>query len=68
MCETMLEPAFSGKHKEIGKVLCAIAAEKDVRVFVQQGCFKIHSDKVLLDDRSECESIRNEARSAKLLG
>jgi hypothetical protein len=56
MCKAMLEPAFSDKPKETDKVLCAMAAEKDVRIFVQQGCFTIHSDKTPLDERSECDS------------
>ncbi len=55
MCEEMLKPAFTVAAKETGKVLCAMAAEKDVRMFVQQGCFTVHSDKTPLDERSNWE-------------
>jgi hypothetical protein len=39
MCEKTLAPAFTDGAKENGKVLSAMAAEKDMRMFVQQGCF-----------------------------
>jgi hypothetical protein len=56
MCEPMLKPAFTDRDApETGKVLCAMAADKDVRMFVQQGCFTIHSDKTPLDKRAGCE-------------
>jgi hypothetical protein len=52
MCEPMLKPAFTDQDaKETGKVLAAMAAEKDVRMFVQQGCFTIHSDQIALNKR-----------------
>jgi hypothetical protein len=54
MCEKMLTPAFTNRgKKEKSKVLAAMAAEKDVRMFVQQGCFTIHSDRVPLEKRSK---------------
>jgi hypothetical protein len=52
MCKKAIKPAFTDKAAETGQVLCAMAAEKDVRMFVQQGCFTIHSDKTPLDERS----------------
>jgi hypothetical protein len=55
MCEAMLEPAFTDNAVETGQVLCAMAAEKDVRMFVQQGCFTIHSDRTALDKRNGWE-------------
>jgi hypothetical protein len=51
MCEEMLVPAFSHQARENGKVLAVMAAERDVRMFVQQGCFTIHSDQTALDQR-----------------
>jgi FRG domain len=44
-CEEMLVPAFtrSTKWPENNKVRAAMATETDLRMFVQQGCFTIHS-------------------------
>ena len=39
----MLEPAFR-KRPENGKVLAVMAVEHDMRMFVQQGAFTIHSE------------------------
>jgi hypothetical protein len=55
MCEKMLRPAFSDRHEESNNVLAVMAAEKDVRMFVQQGCFTIHSDRTPLNRRPGCE-------------
>jgi hypothetical protein len=43
MCESMLVPAFTDRAKENAKVMAAMASETDMRMFVQQGCFTIHS-------------------------
>lgn len=43
MCEEMLSPAFTDKSKENNKILAAMASETDMRLFVQQGCFTVHS-------------------------
>ncbi len=43
MCRKMLRPAFYHQGKENQKVMAAMAAESDTRMFVQQGCFTIHS-------------------------
>jgi len=43
MCEKMIVPAFSAEGKENDKVMAVMAAENDIRMFVQQGCFTIHS-------------------------
>jgi hypothetical protein len=48
----MLTPAFTDRGVENGKVLAVMAAEKDMRMFVQQGCFTIHSDQTPLNKRS----------------
>jgi hypothetical protein len=44
MCKQMLLPAFIGDAPENDKFLAVMAAEKDIRIFVQQGCFTIHSN------------------------
>ncbi len=49
MREEMLLPAFTDKLKENNKVLAAMASETDMRMFVQQGCFTIHSDREALN-------------------
>lgn len=52
VCGPMLRPAFTDRDTpENGRVLCAMAAEKDVRMFVQEGCFTIHSDQLPLNRR-----------------
>jgi hypothetical protein len=50
-CESCLTPAFTHRDKETGKVIAVMSAEKDVRMFVQQGCFTIHSDQTALNQR-----------------
>jgi hypothetical protein len=55
MCKETVRPAFADFYPENGKVLCAMAAEKDMRMFVQQGCFTIHSDKTALELRPRSE-------------
>jgi hypothetical protein len=46
----MLEPAFR-RHPENGKVLAVMAVEHDMRMFVQQGAFTIHSEPSALNKR-----------------
>ena len=53
MCKDMIAAAFTHKVKENKKVLAVMAAENDLRMFVQQGCFTIHSDTVPLDKRDK---------------
>ena len=49
-CAEMLRPAFTDNDSsENGKVLAAMASETDLRMFVQQGCFTIHSSQVALN-------------------
>jgi hypothetical protein len=43
MCRDSLRPAFSHHGKETSTVMAVMAAESDSRMFVQQGCFTIHS-------------------------
>jgi hypothetical protein len=62
MCKAMLAPAFTDKAKENGKVMAVMAAEKDIRMFVQQGCFTIHSDETPLEEQDEGESYLNPLR------
>jgi hypothetical protein len=53
MCKEMIEAAFTHRGKENNKVLAVMAAENDLRMFVQQGCFTIHSDTTPLNLRDE---------------
>jgi hypothetical protein len=56
LCKPLLKPAFTNKGApETGKVLAVMAAERDVRMFVQQGCFTIHSDSTELENRQGCQ-------------
>lgn len=50
MCRPTLEPAFYRATEENQKVMAAMASEMDIRMFVQQGCFTIHSYSQPLDD------------------
>lgn len=52
-CQAMLIPAFtdSTNYPENEKVRAAMAAETDIRMFVQQGCFTIHSRRQALNLR-----------------
>lgn len=43
MCRDTLRPAFYHSAQETSKVMAVMAAESDPRMFVQQGCFTIHS-------------------------
>lgn len=45
-CEHLVEPAFRDAHRRNvrqGDVMAAMATETDLRMFVQQGCFTVHS-------------------------
>jgi hypothetical protein len=42
--QEILAPAFTDSKSETGQVMAVMAAETDLRMFVQQGCFTIHSD------------------------
>jgi hypothetical protein len=53
MCEKLLRPAFTHHKKESNNVVAVMAAEKDLRIFVQQGAFTIHSDPAPMNLRSE---------------
>lgn len=52
VCKAMLKPAFTDDNEsENNKVFAVMAAEQDLRMFVQQGCFTIHSDRNPLNKR-----------------
>jgi hypothetical protein len=55
MCREMLRPAFTSNAEENSKVCAAMSSENDMRMFVQQGCFTIHSDRTPLNEKAECE-------------
>ncbi len=62
MCKDMLTAAFSHRIEENNKVLAAMAAERDLRMFVQQGCFTIHSYREPLNTRNGHEEYLTEVR------
>ena len=57
MCEDMLRPAFSHRADETNKVMAVMAAEQDMRMFVQQGCFTIHSNQAPLNSLEGSEKF-----------
>ncbi len=58
MCTDLLKPAFTDKRlkRPPGRVLAAMAAERDIRMFIQQGCFTIHMDETPLNKRRRHET------------
>ncbi|TDY23568.1 FRG domain-containing protein [Paraburkholderia sp. BL6665CI2N2] len=54
MVAPFLDPAFD-TTPENHKVLAVMASEHDLRMFVQQGCFTVHSDHTALDLRSNSQ-------------
>jgi hypothetical protein len=53
-CQNMISAAFTHRVEENNKVRAVTAAENDLRMFVQQGCFTIHSDPEPLNFRDDC--------------
>lgn len=53
MVAPLLNPAFLHEAQETQQVLAVMASEHDLRMFVQQGCFTVHSDKTALELRSD---------------
>lgn len=62
MCKPMLTPAFTHRDRENNKVMAVMAAERDLRMFVQQGCFTIHSYRKPLNKRKGHEEYLSEVR------
>jgi FRG domain len=58
----MLTPAFTHRDPENNKVIAVMAAERDMRMFVQQGCFTVHSSTKPLDGRKEANKYLTEVR------
>jgi hypothetical protein len=59
MCKGMIAAAFTHNIPENEKILAVMAAENDLRMFVQQGCFTIHSDTVSLNHRCQHQEYLN---------
>jgi hypothetical protein len=57
MCAPMIAGAFYGDAAEPDKVLAVMAHDVDMRIFVQQGCFTIHSSRVPLNFREDHEEF-----------
>jgi len=49
--QPLIDPAFIDASPEPGRVMAVMASEHDLRMFVQQGCFTVHSDRTPLDRR-----------------
>jgi len=49
--DPMIQPAFRSTVPENGRVIATMAVETDIRMFVQQGAFTIHSDRMPLNRR-----------------
>jgi len=58
----MLTPAFTHRGPQNNKVIAVMAAERDMRMFVQQGCFTVHSSTKPLDGRKEANKYLAEMR------
>jgi len=57
MVAEVLEPAFLSDAEEKEQVVAVMASEHDPRMFVQQGCFTLHSDKNELDLKPSAEEF-----------
>jgi hypothetical protein len=55
MCKDILAPAFTNFADETGMIMAVMAAETDLRMFVQQGCFTMHSDRTPLNQAEQWE-------------
>ncbi|NEU96930.1 FRG domain-containing protein [Bradyrhizobium uaiense] len=53
MCDPMVLPAFRADVIEPERVLAVMAHDVDLRIFVQQGCFTIHSSRLALNLRQD---------------
>lgn len=49
ICRPLLSPAFDHQAPEQGLVRAVMGSETDLRLFVQQGCFTIHGDRMPLN-------------------
>ncbi len=61
-CEAFLDPAFTHRNSEPNKYIATMAAESDLRIFVQQGCFTIHSNQTALDDHPQATQFLSRIR------
>ena len=55
MIQNFIDPAFLEESEEPNGIVAAMASEHDLRMFVQQGCFTIHSDRTALNKRERSE-------------
>lgn len=58
--DCLIGAALLSSRQRKNKVMAAMAAESDMRMFVQQGCFTIHSEQKPLTDKSSNESFLSE--------
>ena len=62
VCRDMVSAAFTTQVEENNKVMAVMAAETDPRMFIQQGCFTIHSDSRPLDGRPSSDEYLSSVR------
>ena len=62
MYSDLIKPAFYHKSPESGTVAAAMASETDQRMFVQQGCFTVHSVDTPLDKLQLPDNVLTEVR------
>lgn len=53
MCKSTARPAFSHNGKENNRICAVMSSEQDARMFIQQGCFTIHSNRTPLNHKQE---------------
>jgi hypothetical protein len=60
--QELLKPAFTESGTETGNIIAVMALEHDLRIFVQQGAFTIHSDRAPLDERTQRSEVTADSR------
>jgi len=79
MCDPLVRPAFFHRSPETNQILAVMASEHDLRMFVQQGCFTVHSDQTPFNLRPTVDrylskvvipakAVRSFAREIELCG
>lgn len=53
-CKELIDPAFDEGAEINEKIYAVMSSEIDTRMFVQQGCFTLHSRSTLMDETPEC--------------
>lgn len=62
MYADLIKPAYDHKSPELGTVAAAMVSETDQRMFVQQGCFTVHSTDSPLEQLSLPDKVLTKVR------